>query len=215
MFCHGVLVLGAYVLVPAHCVVAARTLSHFHLRHRARSVEINPGAVLVHPEFRLISFDRRDPLYHDIAIFPVTNRTRHSSRHSSSRRRRRRRRIKLPLPTSRPDSAPVKERGKFSLPSQSRSEYSLSPPALCDLTGLPPGQICLTRPGGGEGGDGGPEGGPEGGEGGPEGGAASNASWSSLRSVRQLVGRGEVLEPGQGYYRYRLTPLRLRLRSSH
>ena len=167
MFCHGVLLLSHYVVVPAHCVVAATKLAHFHLRHRGRSVKINPQSVLVHPEFRLISYDKRDLLYHDIAIFPIRNITT-TPRHT---RRRSRRNISLAALDLN-----LAERRTLSV---RRSEYFLSQTGgQCDPAGLPAGQLCLTRP-------------------------ASNASRSVLRSVqaRHYLGRLELLDPGQGYYR--------------
>ena len=165
LFCHGVLLLSSYVVVPAHCAVAASKLAHFHLRHRGRSVQINRQSVLVHPEFRLISYDKRDLLYHDIAIFPIRNRTRTPSH---SRRRRRSRNISLAAPDELAERRRLSVRG---------SEYFLSETeGQCDPGGLPPGQLCLTRP-------------------------ASNASRSVLRSARHYLGQVELLDPGQGYYR--------------
>ena len=137
VFCHGLLLLGgSYVVLPAHCVVAANKLpGTVQLRDsRGRSVKIELGSALVHPEFRLISFDKRDILPHDIALLPVRNRARHGLRPSRRRSAR--------LATGPPQLE--EEERRFWL-TQSQSESSLSPPGLCHPAGLSPGQLCLTR----------------------------------------------------------------------
>ena len=173
VFCHGVLLLDSYLVLPAHCVVAARHLAHFTTRYRGRSLgQLDLGSVVVHPEFRLMSYDGRDLLSHDIAIAPIRQRSRRV-RHG------RRGSISLAGPDHR-----LKERRKRILRvrwphshSHSHSQYFLSETGVghCHPAGLPPGQLCLTGQN-----------------------LENNASKSTLSSLRDYV---EVLDPGQGYYR--------------
>ena len=134
VFCHGVLLLGSYVLLPAHCVLAAKKLPRFHMRIKnkvlgQRSLNIHSLTVLVYPEFRLISYDKRDILNHDIALIVVRNKTR--------TRRRRDRNINIFSGSSRLD--------KRKILSLSESKYEISVDRECDPGGLPDTQLCLTR----------------------------------------------------------------------
>ena len=138
VFCHGVLLLRSFVLLPAHCTVAARKLQRVHLRiknrvSRERSVSWDSLSVLVYPEFRLISFDKRDVLHHDIALIVIRNKTRRP------RQRRRDRTINILS-----GSHKLGERKTLSL---SGAKFEVTDERECDPQGLAPAQLCLETPG--------------------------------------------------------------------
>lgn len=76
VFCHGVLYLSSYVLTPAHCLAAGKKLRNYKMVIRTiNGTLINLKRVndpnVVHPEFRLVSYNKKHMLHKDIALVKV------------------------------------------------------------------------------------------------------------------------------------------------
>jgi len=118
-FCQGVLMYERYVLVPAHCVVAAKKLKSTKLEVTGGgTLDLDLKKTFLHPDFRFTSYDKSEAFVHDLALIPV------------SVQGRQRKRIK-------------RKRGlKNGLTMEERA-VELTSDYDCHATGLHPSQSCI------------------------------------------------------------------------
>merc|ERR1712013_583828 len=129
IFCQGTLIFSIYVLLPAHCIAAAKKLKSYQLKLRLKSGKniyrsVDSDAVFVNPEFRLVSYNKRDFLFNDIALIA----------------------LKYPLKPKTFLSARInlaKQPQLSKVMYDRRNAYHVTNDYDCDTDGLASNQICL------------------------------------------------------------------------
>ena len=76
IFCSGTIIFNFYILLPAHCLAAGKKLKNYRFKIQSENgtlsdITVNRETFLVHPNFRINSYDKRRFLINDIAIVAI------------------------------------------------------------------------------------------------------------------------------------------------